>query len=197
MEKHQGELENPTRKKHGEIYEFLRFSWFSTLTHSNSQPCHRDLKSLHLVVIAFVVIASKMPWLLVKLVILRRLGGKEDSNKNAAFTIFDFRFSEQNGVFVWRYLSWWFRNPANHLRLVIYPTVYYGFHWCSRISEPSTAKFQFFSHSCAKSFVISRDFLGHLQKSKVTFVGVPFRTSFWQGFDLEIDGWKTQEICSI
>ena len=118
-----------------------------------------------------------MPWLLVKLVILRRLGGKEDSNKNVAFTIFDFRFSEQNGVFVWRYLSWWFRNPANHLRLVIYPTMYDGFHWCSWISELSTAKFQFFPAPAPSLswYCSSRDFLGHIQNSKVTF-----RTSFWQ-----------------
>lgn len=34
IEKHHRNLENPTRKKHGEIYEFLRISWFSTLTHS-------------------------------------------------------------------------------------------------------------------------------------------------------------------
>ena len=147
---------------------------FQPLLIQNSQPCHRDLKSLHLVVIAFVVIASKMPWLLVKLVILRRLGGKEDSNKNVAFTIFDFRFSEQNGVFVWRYLSWWFWNPANHLRLVIYPTIYDGFHWCSWISETSTAKFQFFSRSCAKSFVISKVISWDIFKNQKLLLGPAF-----------------------
>ena len=41
---------------------------------------------------------------------------------------------------------WWFRNPANQLRLVVYPSIYQGFclhpRWFSRrISEPSTVCF--------------------------------------------------------